>query len=204
MSITVQELAEYYSNLLIVQYHNKEKAKATIELFINTLLPENDATENLLILDVQDAFNLETSVGDQLDILDKYVGVGREYMGALLSDDDLRFLMKLKIIQNTSNHSFEAINTSLFNFFGTDVFMVSDGNMQMTYYVLATLSTVVQAAIDKEIFPKPMGVGLRVLRTDDYFGFDEYGIGVPAERGFSDYANIDKQGATLTYNDIIA
>ena len=155
MSITVQELAEYYSNLLIVQYNAKAKAKATIELFINTLLPENSATNNLLALDVQDAFDLETSEGVQLDILDKYIGVGRGYNGDLLSDSDFRFLIKLKIIQNTSDHSFKSINDSLFEFFGTDVFMVSDGDMLMTYYVPLALSTVVEAAIDKEIFPRP-------------------------------------------------
>jgi len=201
-------LKEYYSNLLIVQYHDKTKAKATIELITNVLLPKNSDTDNYLASDIKDAFNLETAVGDQLDILDNYIGVGRGYEGTNLSDSDFRFLMKLRIVQNNSSHSFKDINDSLYDFFGTEVYMVSDGDMKMTYYVPATLSTIINAIIDKEILPRPMGVKIDVIlsvpASGNYFGFKKYTASVIPDAGFTDYSDIEKDGAFLTYDDIIA
>lgn len=202
--MTVSELTEYYASLLIIQYANKPKAKAMIKKVIEELVPFDAVTGELLVLELRDAFNIETAVGDQLDILDKYIGVGRNYDGSLLSDSDMRFLMKLKIIQNNSDHSIGSINEGIEAFFGTDLFMVTDGNMQMTYYIDGTLTTAIAAAVEKKILPVPMGVGVRVLRVDDYFGFDEYGVGVDAVRGFTDYSDIDADGSFLTYDDILA
>lgn len=73
----LQQLKEYYSNLLIVQYNGKPKAKATIELFVDLLFA------NVLILQIQDAFDWKTAVGVQLDIIGKWVGVSRSYNGSL-------------------------------------------------------------------------------------------------------------------------
>ena len=74
---SLNELLEYYQNLLIVQYHNKPKAKATIKAIVNLILA------NLLILQIRDGFDWETAVGVQLDIIGKWVGVTRFYNGQL-------------------------------------------------------------------------------------------------------------------------
>ena len=68
-------LIDYYTNLLIIQYHNKPKARATIEAMIS-----EGMIYDLAIL-VRDGFNLETAVGAQLDIIGKYVGVNRVVTG---------------------------------------------------------------------------------------------------------------------------
>jgi hypothetical protein len=68
-------LIDYYTNLLIIQYHNKPKARATIEAMIT-----EGMIYDLAIL-VRDGFNLETAVGAQLDIIGKYVGVNRVVTG---------------------------------------------------------------------------------------------------------------------------
>ena len=60
MAINIDEVIEYYKNLLIIQYNNKEKARATIGLLVNTLLQDDIYSQ------VQDAFSLETAVGKQL------------------------------------------------------------------------------------------------------------------------------------------
>ena len=73
----LQQLKDYYSNLLIIQYNGKPKAKATIELFVDLLFA------NVLILQIQDAFDWKTAVGAQLDIIGKWVGVSRSYNGSL-------------------------------------------------------------------------------------------------------------------------
>ena len=57
-----QKLVEYYVNLLIIQYHNKPKAKATIRAFVSQLLEFYS-----LIKEIQFAYGIETAIGDQLD-----------------------------------------------------------------------------------------------------------------------------------------
>lgn len=149
---TVQELIDHYVNLLIVQYHDKEKAKAHVSALINNQLANNIA------LDVRDAFDLEDAEGDQLTLLDKFVGVGRFHKGVELSDDDLRFLMKLKIIQNNSNHSIKSIDDSLYTFFEMDVIRVSEGSMHIAYFVEYGYDDVILTAFEKGIIPRPTGV----------------------------------------------
>ena len=73
----MEELLNYYSNLLIVQYNGKPKAKATIELLTYVIFA------NLVFLQIQNAFKLETAVGNQLDIIGKWVGITRHYLGNL-------------------------------------------------------------------------------------------------------------------------
>ena len=64
---------EYYSNLLILQYHNKPKARSTIEA-TTSLLPDD------IIQDVINGFDINTAVGAQLDILGEYIGLDRSYV----------------------------------------------------------------------------------------------------------------------------
>jgi hypothetical protein len=77
---SVTDLIAYYVNLLIVQYHNQPKAQATIQLFAETLLASN------IITDVQNAYDIDTAVGKQLDVIGKYVGVDRFYSELELTD----------------------------------------------------------------------------------------------------------------------
>lgn len=74
---TLNNLLDYYANLLIVQYNGKSKAVATIKIIANLILA------NLLILQIRDGFNWRTAVGAQLDIIGRWVGVTRNYNGSL-------------------------------------------------------------------------------------------------------------------------
>lgn len=74
---TQEELDEYYSNTLIIQYNGKKRAKATIKLLSRLILDE------MLLLQIRDAFDWKTAVGAQLDIIGKWVGVSRTYNGNL-------------------------------------------------------------------------------------------------------------------------
>ncbi len=71
--MSLQDLINYYVNLLIVQYHNKPKAMATIQLLAETLIANN------IFLQIENAFDVDTAIGKQLDILGKYAGVDRYY-----------------------------------------------------------------------------------------------------------------------------
>lgn len=71
----MQEIIDYYANLLIIQYNDKPKAKATIALFVKELLADG------VMLSVRDGYKIENAVGKQLDILGKWVGIDRFYKG---------------------------------------------------------------------------------------------------------------------------
>lgn len=71
----MDELIAYYTNLLILQFRLKPKAKATIELFVE------EALIDLIVEKVRDGFNIETAVGEQLNIIAKYVGAKRQFVG---------------------------------------------------------------------------------------------------------------------------
>lgn len=197
-------LDTYYSNLLILQYHNKPKAKATIEATVG-LLPDD------LILEVINGFNIETAIGKQLDILGIYVGVDRFYdnEGVMesLSDEDYRILIKLKAIADTSDLSHKSLNEALYQFFGNDVRMDSEGNMEMSYFVPKGKTAIIRAAIQKEVLPRPMGVRVAYINEYDkvFFGFRTYEH--PEESvykaGFRTYEDPDKVGEILTYDKVI-
>ena len=191
---------EYYSNLLILQYNGKPKAKATIEAVVS-LLPDD------LIQEVIGGFDIETAVGKQLDILGEYVGVDRYYIvdgqPSPLSDEDYRILVKLKAIANTSNLSHKELDESLYDFFSNTIRMDSTGNMEMTYFVPKNKTPIIQAAIQKEVLPRPMGVRCSYIIEYDkkFFGFCTYkDTGAVYKTGFRDYNNPDKVGEMLTYS----
>lgn len=191
---------EYYSNLLILQYHNKPKAKATIEAVVN-LLPDE------LIQEVTNGFDLETAVGKQLDILGEYIGTDRFYTenGEIkkLTDDDYRIILKFKIICNASNFSHKSIDDSLYDFFENTVRMDSTGNMEMTYFVPKNKTPIILAAIQKEVLPRPMGVRCSYIIEYDkkFFGFCTYQSQLAVYKtGFRDYNNPSKEGEFLTYD----
>lgn len=75
-----KQLIEYYQDLLIVQYHDKPKAKAMIKAEMEETLA------NLLDIQVRDAFDVDTAVGVQLDIIGKWVGVDRIFKGQMFDN----------------------------------------------------------------------------------------------------------------------
>jgi len=246
---TVQDIIDYYTNLLIIQYNNKPKARATISLFIREMLGDG------ILFDVQEAYNLDTAVGVQLDVIGIYVGVDRfftvndpidyfaftdyvevdpdskekfglttyagfedfQYNGTLnyksvlaeenrLSDDDYRVVIKLKILQNNSNHSHKSIDDGMFKFFGNDVRPDSVGDMVMTYFISENVTAIILASLTKKILPRPMGVGLYIIDrvASDFFGYATYENLEPAHaEGFTTYSLYDtKEGQFLSYNQI--
>lgn len=68
---TAEELVTYYQNLLIIQY------KRSVKAFQNIGVLSEQVVADLLYLQVQNAFDLNTAIGAQLDILGAYVGARR-------------------------------------------------------------------------------------------------------------------------------
>jgi hypothetical protein len=78
--IDINEIVDYYSNLLIIQYNNKPKASATIQLMVTELIA------NGILFDIRDGYDIDTAVGAQLDILGKYIGVNRIFQDNILTN----------------------------------------------------------------------------------------------------------------------
>ena len=69
----ISNIVQNYVDLLIIQYADKPKARATIDLFARELLA------NGIMFDVQNGYNLDDAEGVQLDVIGKYVGIDRFY-----------------------------------------------------------------------------------------------------------------------------
>lgn len=83
--ITVEQIVQYYTNLLIIQYKGKPKAEATIALIADIQAMDN------VEFDVESGFDINTAVGKQLDILGKWIGVSRNYQGTDYPDNTFGF-----------------------------------------------------------------------------------------------------------------
>lgn len=73
--MTTEDLINFYVKLLIIQYANKSKAMATVSAYVTEVIADQ------VYGGVRDAFDLDTAVGEQLDILGAYRGVGRFIFG---------------------------------------------------------------------------------------------------------------------------
>lgn len=99
-----------------------------------------------------------------------------------LTDFEMRYLIKLKIIFNTVFSSTKDIVERLFEVFGEAVSFVDNQDMTLTYHVLAPYQNVFTAAEFLNILPRPMGVGVSLelesgflLAEDDSILRDETG-----------------------------
>ena len=207
------DYGEYLSNLLIIQYNGKPKAKATIKALAK-MFPTD------FIFSIRDGFNLieaPIASGEQLDILAKYIGVSRGYTNsdnqkAVLTNEEFLLLIRLKIIVNNGIGTLYGLETNLYRFFGTGIRVVEtkdsggNPNMGLTYYIRSDWVNVGLAAIQQGILPHPTGVGYNynLSAVTKYFGFIEYNdLTHQYSTGFRDYDNPDKSGEMYSYDKVI-
>lgn len=245
----IDDLINYYVDLLIIQYNNKPKARATIAALAAELLA------SAVYFDVENGYSIETAVGKQLDVLGKYADIDRFYRGQILEgffsfityeevddvpegrigfadysdfetksgewlayykiisenlvlpDEDFRILLKLRIIQNNSDHSHKSIDDSIHRFFPGVLIPDSIGSMVMDYFVFENDLPIIDVARKKDVLPRPAGVRLRyfIEKEFPFFGFATYDNLSPAGvAGFADYDDFDsKEGETLRYSKLL-
>lgn len=196
----MEELLSYYENLLIIQYNNKPKARATIRLLISTLLANN------IVSQVNNSFDLNTAIGVQLDTIGKYLDLDRNNDGERLTDEVYRIALKFRAVQNTSDNTTQSIIDSLFNFFGSDIIMTDGQNMTLTYFVPISFSPLISVLVNKNVLPKPMGVGIGyIIESDDYFSFVDAQYTIPdIAVGFATPDDfLTKEGQFLATDNII-
>lgn len=208
--MTVDEIASYYSGLLIIQYHEKPKAKATIETLIKPFIADK------IHIAVRDSFALTgdgAAVGNQLDILGKYIGVTRTGYGfdgdvIILEDSDYRQLLLFALIQNSSGSSFYDIKNLLWQTYGNKVQVFDFKNMRMSYYIDSSIGSeeLVEMLVFQNLLPKPMGVQLAEIVfapiQNDFFGFQEYDQSNNSKH-FNTYDSYDLESPWLSYNYIL-
>lgn len=204
---------KYYINLLIKQYHNKSKAKGTIE----TLTKSECLSYNNIISKLNSSFNIETATGKQLDLIGKIIGRSRIFEGIefeetdtpnSLDDETYRTLLKMQIINNFMSKSIESITEATFNFLGDKVIFINNTNMTIDYILIgnAESNLIKVVAFDKSILPAPAGVEVNYIidiPTPNIFGFSRNNkIGKKNIVGFSTNKKIT-QGTFITNNNII-
>lgn len=178
----LEDIQEYYKNLLIIQYHNKPKAAATVGEWVRCM--SGDA----LMSELVSAFDIDTAIGAQLDMIGSFVGLGRNNQ----NDERYRVLLKLKILKNNIFPSMKNIDDALFNYFGNLIMMNNNKDMTITYILNNELGDVIQILINENLLPAPLGVGVNIItRTNPdqkYFGYKRGDVSTEAV-GFSENEN---------------
>ena len=201
---TSQELQNYYADLLILQYKTQPKARATIKALIKELYADGSLSEMV------NAFNLDTAVGKQLDLLGKYIGLSRQVavnIGTsdtnILNDSQYRILLKLRLIQNTNFSSTSQIKTALYELFPSDIRLFDNRTMFYDYQLSSDFNELVNVIIAEKLLPLPMGVGYTIQIVPDlkdlfgYYGYDGLNDN---PNGFSSYSD-GFRGRFLSYGD---
>lgn len=78
---SLDEIKSWAKDLIILQYHQSPKNQQLIELMVELIMAKN------LILQIRDlCLNVDESIGAQLDVVGKWVGIDRYYNGIDLWD----------------------------------------------------------------------------------------------------------------------
>lgn len=202
--MTEQEYEDYYANLLILQYKTLPNARATISALVK------QAVDGGFLLQLVNAFNIDTAVGKQLDIIGKYIGLNRVVKAMIggtntnvLTDEDYRLLLKLKLICNTSFSSTGQIKSALYALFPSDIRLFDSRMMRYDYQLSSTFNHLSDVLAAEELLPAPMGVGWTVEIVPDLlqlYGYSDYSGLDDNPNGYSSYSE-GFRGRYLSYGD---
>jgi len=198
-----EDFRKYYADLLIVQYRGKPKARSMIGAIVDQMLM-NQLPDRL-----ESAFDLETAVGKQLDILGSRLGVTRNVFlrngdPITLDDDDFRTYVKLQAARMTLRSSLYDMQTMLIDFFQNGLRVIDNENMTLDYFVFGESSTLLSALIKQDMLPRPTGVGINAVYDLPYknvYGFQTYETQSYPLVGFNSYANYDEQTSWIKYSN---
>lgn len=149
--------------------------------------------------------------GSQLDTIGKYVGVSRNGNTPsgpiVLSDSDFFSLIQFGIIRNNFGSSLATITQLLFNFFGGQITVFDNRNMQISYVLNGSGGIslpLIYTLISQNLLPKPMGVQIAsvIVSPGNLFSFRTYDLassGAP----FNTYDSYALNAPWLTYSDAI-
>lgn len=121
----------------------------------------------------------------------------------ILTDQELKIIIKLKIAQNNSNHSTKEVDDIIQEFFPNTAIFNDNFNMTGSYIFDESERRIIEIAIGEKAIPKPAAVGFTVTYTPDInniFGMLNYNNDIPSDftQGLLDYAD-DSFGGWLEY-----
>lgn len=202
----VEEVKEYYASLLILQYRNKPKARATVQLGAELYLADG------LVFQIQDLLDVDKAVGNWLNLIGKLVGAPRNVPDiGLLNDEDYRILIKFKIAYNVMRASNKDMDDALYSLFGGDVILNNNQDLTINYIVADSIETPLKAALILGYLTSPIGIGfgyiLQVPEPLKIFGYNTKrligkAIGFSTKNGLSEGQFLTKENI-VNIRDII-
>jgi hypothetical protein len=212
--MTTDEIAEYYADLLILQYRDRPKARAEIKSLVLPYIMDQ------LPLAVQNAFNISDAVGVQLDIIGKYVGVTRygykfgattllPPVAITLDDTQFRAYIILSIQRNKITSSLYDVEKILEDSFPGAFYVYDYKSMYINYVYRLNLGVNILAEffILAGALPSPMGVGVGSITYNPgmatlFFGFQTYSDKF-TNHGLNKYTAFDANCPFLEYTNVL-
>jgi hypothetical protein len=201
------DVVDRYKDLLILQYRQKTRARATVDLFVRSIVSD------LFSMQVQDSFNFDYAIGIQLDLLGKYIGVERRvktFTGQIaLTDDEYRFILYLKRFINIMGSSMDDFQTLVNNYSNSALKVFDHQDMTMSWMVDSSKlsSDIVQVIISNGLLPRPCGVSyssvVSVIDLSKIFGFQMYADTSVLSVGFNSYSDFHSDWYMIKYSDAI-
>lgn len=174
----------FYLNLITSEHATKPKYMAWVKELLRPFIEAIKLND-----DIKKAFNLNTSVGVQLDTIGKILVLDRRVnfeptdgSSSLLDDDNYRFILKAKVIKNQWKGTISDFYTFWNTLMGQElnIFLVDNQNMDPVAVVWdSQVDSMTQDLLSNGyIIPKPAGLGLtiRKIDPDDLFGFFGSGL----------------------------
>lgn len=191
-----------------MQYEGKAKNAGAIDALVSMVVASQ------IYIDVQNAFDLDTAVGVQLDVIGKYAGVSRnayDFSGAIVLDDaDFLTMIRVAIIKNTFGSSLYDIENLLNQFFPGTLLVVDYQTMRLSYLFDSSIGSLqlAEVMVKQNLLPKPMGVQLSSViygpSINDFFGFVTYTYPTAFKsHGFNTYAVYESDCPWLSYTNVI-
>jgi len=166
----------YYIGLLSSQYRNSPKLNALLRMLLQKF---DDVSQCLVRMDT--AFDLDSAIGAQLDVLGTVVGVYRTVgfqpnggISPVLDDDTFRIYIKAKIAQNQWDGTIGSLYPIWQQLFPGGTIVIEDNqNMTVTLTLTGSFTSIIQDLITNGyIVPRPEGVLYTYLfGTLPFFGF---------------------------------
>ena len=114
MEDLLEELKEYFADLLIIQYRGAERNRKLIKFLVDLIF-----ANNLAMQIKEKTVDVENSEGVQLDVVGKWVGADRTYAGELWDKKYLSFPL-YSTIKDNSYSEFQGGFSTYTNFADND------------------------------------------------------------------------------------
>lgn len=144
----LEDVKNYYADLLILQYKNKPKARETIKLGVDIYLADG------LVFQLQDVLDIDKAQGQPLDLIGKILGASRQVQGLLIDrkyfafekeGGSLGFSTKYK----TSDGMFKTYYNSTLSFYSLGN---EDYRVLLKFKALANIQRASMAQMDENLW----------------------------------------------------